>query len=388
MKSSPVAVRRVLKVASKGNDKGYLGVLNQKERGERRGRPRKDRTEKLEELEKPVVTKPVPASIPNPCKPSVPDEPQPAEESSSLSRLGCLFQQLEKPSESSEKTKPSDTLNSTGLAKPGELNKLDFGFGLLSGQPESPGTSGFSSLGSLTSLQNTAKTPFVIPNLGGSKESNSELMLALPSLGETKPSSSSSTPFTIPNLGDTKLVSNPLTRFSIPTNLGTLANLHLDSTTPIANNPESVSQGGLTSLANLSLSKPSATYSQFSLLNLGLSQSSGSSLSSLANLHLSATAPGSSAFSIPDLGGTSSTGSVPVKANPSSQELMRGPSPELEIDLTTALKLNTSPLSREDVSPAPEQMHPETLILVDLTNLRSNLVSRTPSAFGKVVSKR
>ena len=402
------------------NDKGYAGVVNRSPSNERKQRinSRKkennnrgtDRHDKGKTVAKSNTipdenARLVTVSRSNSNK-STGEKVKPLSRANSPS-FGTVMQQLEpsnKPSASSlgitplgkSSDKPSTFTLPTTLGKVQSTSVL--------GNSESKSTSAFTMPAQLkpndkpstvtlptniisTTSEYKSTSSFEIPSLG--KLSDKPSTFTLPTnLAQVKSTSVQSTS----SLGMTSL-SKPST-FTLPTSLGQLpSNLGVkpeamslsklgDVTSkggftipPLLSSTKTTDQkiqsGGITlsSLANLQLGQPSTKLTDGSTGKM--------SLSSLANLHLSTAPPSTSSFTLPSLAG------------PLVSATVREPSPELDIDLSLALKLNNvteeQPLDDDSMMPAKAL---ETIILADLTNIRSTLRLNIASSTGKVVCKR
>jgi len=288
---------------------------------------------------------------------------------------------------------PIECLKSVGSLSSNEiptLSKLsdqskqtNFTIPSLGGISSQPLISSFS----IPTLGAVTKSSFTIPTLGGAIKQPSKPSFTIPTLGgaTNQPSKPS---FTIPTLGGaTNQPSKP--SFTIPT-LGGAVDQPAKSGFSIPPSlrgagPDKPIGGSLSSLANLHLgSNPS----NFSVPSLGGSPrdpgSPSARLSSLADLHLAQTGQQQTLRLLPSL-----------SLKPQQQDLTPkkeiGEEPELEIDLSSALKGIEPNSASQEKQQDEERVEVRTTILADLSNLKGRrflLARKSPSAFGKVVNKR
>jgi len=186
--------------------------------------------------------------------------------------------------------------------------------------------------------------------------------------------------------------------------LGSLASNHLIGSSKSSGLTTSLSSGlSLSSLASNHLngsSKPSG---------LSSSLSSGLSLSSLASNHLvtegavptlcpvatsssaslEKSSPSSTQFTIPAIFGPKTLPSPSTDTNAGEGHKDRSASPELEIDLMSALKLgNTGQENLMDTNEEVKEIIKVELTVPDLSRIRSELRKRKRSGFSKVITRK
>ena len=274
---------------------------------------------------------------------------------------------------------------SSGSPSPG-LSLKSLASNHLNELPGSEGGSSGLSLGSLASDYLSGNQRSL--GLGTSLESSSSSGIGLSSLASNHLSGSSKPPGLAP--------SGP--------SLGSLASNHLIGSSKSSELTTSLSSGlSLSSLASNHLngsSKPSG---------LSSSLSSGLSLSSLASNHLvtggavptlcpvatsssaslEKSSPSSSQFTIPAIFGPKALPSLITDTNAGEGHKERSASPEVEIDLMSALKLgNTGQENLMDTNEEVKEIIKVELTVPDLSRIRSELRKRKRSGFSKVITRK
>jgi len=239
-------------------------------------------------------------------------------------------------------------------------------------------------------LNNLASNHLPISNsnsgvsLGSGTTSKQDSRPSLSSLASNHLASESSaekSKFTLGSLASSNTVSSdPNSKFT----LGSLAKFTLTSS-------DTISKFTLGSLANSS-PDPGSKFTLGSLANSSSASSDAKSkftLGSLASSHLGSSNPSeksnSSQFTIPAIFGSKLSPSI----QPAGIAKERSVSPEVEIDLMSALKLNSAEqMITDEELPAEKETIRIEIIVPDISRIRSNLRKRKRSSFSKVITKK